>query len=256
MKTPKERVLAFGAHPDDVEFMCAGTLALLAAKGYEIHVACMAGGEMGSPRLSVQAIRARRLQEAAAAAALLGGAFHYAGGYDLEVDYNAAYRRRTTRVLREVDPLIVLTHAPTDYLIDHEETSRLVRTAAYIASIPNYDCETPTQHTGRFPYLYYWDAMGLRDIFGRPLPIGMYVDIGGVMEVKTRMLAAHASQREWLAHHNKDEYMEMMKSLARAAGRKAGVRYAEGFIQHLGHGHPQDNLLAQILGKACIRQRR
>ena len=64
-----DRVLAFGCHPDDVEFMCAGTLALLAEKGCEIHVATMTGGEVGSPSLTREQIRARRLQEAGAAAA-------------------------------------------------------------------------------------------------------------------------------------------------------------------------------------------
>src|SRR3990172_824074 len=126
----KERVLAFGCHPDDVEFMCAGTLALLAQKGYEIHIATMTGGEGGSPNLGPQQIRAKRLKESADAVAILKGHYHYAGGCDLEVEYNSVYRKRAVRVMREVDPLIVFTNPPTDYLPDHEETSRLVRNAA------------------------------------------------------------------------------------------------------------------------------
>ena len=147
-----ERVLAFGCHPDDIEFSAAGTLALLAQRGYEIHLATMAGGEVGSPDLRPQDIRARRLQEAAASAAVLGARYHYAGGHDLEIQYCQAQRRQAVRVLREVDPQIVLTHPPTDYLIDHEETHRLVRNAAFIAS-------------------------GQADIFGRPLPMHFGVDV-------------------------------------------------------------------------------
>jgi LmbE family N-acetylglucosaminyl deacetylase len=78
-----DRVLAFGCHPDDVEDFAAGTLALLAEKGYEIHVAVVAGGEVGHPTMKPQEIRERRLAESAQAAAVLGGKFHYAGGHDL-----------------------------------------------------------------------------------------------------------------------------------------------------------------------------
>ena len=198
----KDRILAFGCHPDDIEFMGAGTLVRLAQQGYEIHMATMAGGEVGHPTLSVQQIREKRLKEAAAAAAVIGAAYHYAGGCDLEVEYRAEYRKMAVRVVREVDPLIVFTHPPTDYLIDHEETSRLVRNAAYIASVPNYDAGVPTKPMARFPYLYYWNASGGCDIFGRPLPLTCAVDITAVMDTKVKMLACHASQRDWLRHHH------------------------------------------------------
>ena len=62
-----DRVLAFGCHPDDVEYWAAGTLALLAEKGYEIHLAVMAGGEVGHPELKPADIRKRRLDENAGA---------------------------------------------------------------------------------------------------------------------------------------------------------------------------------------------
>lgn len=247
------RVLAFGCHPDDIEFMAAGTLALLARRGCEIHMAVMAGGEVGSPTLPPQAIRDRRLQEAAASAALIGATFHYAGGHDLEVEYNADYRRRTVRIMREVNPALVLAPPPADYLIDHEETSRLVRNAAFIAPVPNYDCGVVTRPATRIPHLYYWNASGLRDIFGRPLPLTCAVNIAEVLDLKTRMLLCHASQREWLQYINGvDEYTDAMKRTSREEGRRAGVSCAEGFIQHLGNGHPADNLLATLLGDLCI----
>ena len=82
-----KRVLAFGCHPDDIEFMAAGTLALLAEKGNEVHLATMTGGEVGSPTLKIGEIRDKRLKEAAASAGLIGAAYHYAGGHDLEVDH-------------------------------------------------------------------------------------------------------------------------------------------------------------------------
>lgn len=251
--TRPERVLAFGCHPDDVEFMCAGTLALLAQRGCEIHIATMTGGDVGAPAQTRAQIRTRRLRESAQAAAVIGGHYHFAGGCDLEVEYNSAYRKMAVRVMREVDPAIVLTLPPADYMADHEMTSLLVRNAAYIASVPLYHCGVPTRPTKRFPYLYYWNACALKDVFGRPLPMRFGVDVGSVMPTKERMLACHASQREWLAYHNKwDAYLAIMREWTRGQGRSIGRTYGECFIQHLGNGHPQDNILKTILGRRCV----
>ena len=248
----KERVLAFGPHPDDVEIKGAGTLVLLAEMGYEIHVAVMAGGEMGSPTLPPARIRAIRMKEAARAAASIGARFHFAGGHDIEIDYNQAYRRRAVRVVREVDPLIVFTTPPLDYLIDHEETSRLVRNACYVAPVRNYYCGVPTKPTNRIPYLYYYNASDMRDIFGRPLPLTCAVDISSVIGQKSRMLACHASQGVWLSHLNKiTNFVTSMQRTAKIEGHRAGFKMAETFIQHLGSGHPQDNILKKILGARC-----
>ena len=247
-----ERILAFGCHPDDAEFGCAGTLALLAERGYEIHLATMAGGELGSPDLPPQKIRAKRLQECEDSAGVLGGRFHYAGGCDIEIEYSSELRRRSIQLVREVDPIIVFTNPPMDYLPDHEQTSRLVRNACYIASVPNYDCGVPTTPTKEIPYLYYFNATGLRDIFGRALPVNRAVDISSVMETKTKMLACHASQREWLAYHNGwDEYIEIMKRDSAKQGELIGAAAAECFIQHLGMNYPQDNVLKKVLGELC-----
>jgi LmbE family N-acetylglucosaminyl deacetylase len=247
------RVLAFGCHPDDIEFMAAGTLALLAQRGCEIHMAVMTGGEMGSPKLPPLQIREKRLKEAEAAAAVIGATFHYAGGHDLEVEYNSDYRKQTVRIVRDADPAIVLAPPPADYLIDHEETSRLVRNAAFIGPIPNYDCGVVTRPTARIPHLYYWNATGLKDIFGRPLPLTCAVNIASVMETKVRMLACHASQREWLQYINGwDEYTDMMRRTTEEDGKRAGLQQAEGFIQHLGMGYPADNVLANLLGDLCV----
>lgn len=248
-----DRVLAFGCHPDDIEFSAAGTLALLARRGYEIHLATMAGGEVGSASLKPQEIREKRLKECESAARVLGATFHYAGGHDLQIEYSEAYRRLATRVVREVDPLIVLTHPPGDYLIDHEETSRLVRNAAFIASVPLYDCGVPTKPTANIPYLYYWNAAGQADIFGRPLPVHFGVDISSVMDIKVNTLAAHESQREWLRFINRwDEYIENMKEGSARDGKRIGRAVGECFLQHLGLGHPTDNILKKILGDLCV----
>ena len=246
------RILAFGSHPDDVEFMCAGTLALLARRGHEIHIACMAGGEMGSTSLPPEAIREKRLREAAAACAVIGATFHFAGGYDIEIEYNSEYRRRAVRVVREADPHVVFAPPPSDYLPDHEETSKLVRNAAFVAPVPNYDAGSGGRPASRIPHLYYWNAVGLADIFGRSLPLTCAVDISATLRIKTRMLRCHASQREWLRYISGfDQYTRTMQDMAREEGKRAGFKAAEGFIQHVGSGHPRDNILKRLLGPLC-----
>lgn len=248
------RVLAFGCHPDDIEFMAAGTLALLADRGWEIHLATMAGGEVGSPTATTQQIRARRLQEAAASARILNGTYHFAGGHDLEIEFNRSYRQKAVRVLREANPDVVLTCPPMDYILDHEITSQLVRNAAFIASVPLYDCGVPLEPTKKIPHLYYWNASGLTDIFGRSLPLHFGIDVGSVIEVKERMLRCHESQDEWLRYINKiDSYIENMIERTKSQGKLIGRSFGECFIQHVGNGHPQDNILNAVLADFFVK---
>lgn len=248
-----ERVLAFGCHPDDVEFMCGGTLALLARMGHEIHIATMTGGEVGSPTLTREEIQRVRLGEAKRAAEIIGGKYHYAGGCDLEVEFNCEYRKMATRVVREANPTIVFTCPPMDYLADHEQTSLLVRNACYIATVPLYDCGAEAAPGAKFPYLYYWNAVGLADIFGRKLPMHMGVDVSEAMGTKEKMLASHESQRAWLKAHTKwDSYMEQMKDLTRKQGELIGKPWGECFMQHRNVGHPQDNILKKIMPGLCV----
>jgi LmbE family N-acetylglucosaminyl deacetylase len=212
----------------------------------------MTGGEVGHPTLGAEEIRSIRLAEAAKAAHELQGTFHWAGGCDLEVEYSSTYRKLATRVIREVDPLIVLTHPPADYMPDHEQTSLLVRNAAYIASVPGYDRGSPAKATTRFPYLYYWNALGGTDIFGRTLPLTCAIDITSTMPLKERALSCHESQREWLRFLNGwDEYIENMRARSAEEGRRIGVPFAESFIQHRCIGHPKENILKDILGDLC-----
>jgi len=242
-----QTVLAFGCHPDDIEFTCAGTLALLRRAGWHVHIATLAGGECGSIELGREAIREIRLKECAASAAVLDGEFTWAGGEDLELEFSRDLRARTVDVIRKADPDVVITQPPRDYMIDHEETSKLVRHACFGAPMPNVP-SPGYKHIEHVPALFYTDAMDSVDIYGRAVPIAFTVDITSVIDVKAEMLACHASQRDWLrAHHGVDEYLDLMRRQSAARGGKAGVQYAEAFTQHLGHGYPHVNLIAEAL---------
>jgi N-acetylglucosamine malate deacetylase 1 len=245
-------VLSVLAHPDDAEFLCAGTLARLVREhGWRAHIASMTPGDCGSAERSAEEISRIRRAEGAHAAAILGAAYHCLEERDLLVFYQERPLEAVTRLLRAVRPRVVLTHSPSDYMLDHEVTSTLVRAAAFGAPAPNFlagrDHGPALDHV---PHLYYCDAIEGKDLFGREVPARFAVDIGGVLETKAAMLACHASQRDWLLkHHGMDRYVDTMRAWAAARGRQYGVPFAEGFRQHLGHGYPTDDLLGSLLGR-------
>lgn len=249
MKTNRH-VLAIMAHPDDIEFQCAGTLALLKQRGCKIHLATMTSGDCGSVEHGPQAITRTRVREGAAAAKVLDATFDSLGERDLFVCYNRPTLQKVAELVRRYDPWLVITHSPECYMLDHEETAKLVRGACFGAGIPNFATEAadPARPTNGVPYLYYADAMEHNNLFGERIVPQFYIDITAVMPVKTRMLKCHASQRDWLRkHHGVDEYVRKMHELSAERGREAGVRYAECYRQHLGHGYPQDNVLGRLL---------
>ncbi len=244
-------VLSVLAHPDDAEFLCAGTLVRLWREhGWQVHVASMTPGDCGSVEQSAEEIARIRRQEGARAASLLGGTYHCLEERDLLLFYQERPLERVTRLLRALRPRIVLTHSPADYMVDHETTSTLARAAAFGAAIPNFFSghghPPPMAH---IPHLYYCDAIEGMDALGRPVQPAFRIDISTVVEAKAEMLAAHASQRDWLLkHHGMDQYVQSMRDWCGQRGRQGGVAFAEGFRQHLGHGYPRDNLLGQLLG--------
>jgi len=239
------------AHPDDAEFLCAGTVIRLAREhGWLAHIASMTAGDCGSADRLPEDISKIRRSEGATAAALVGGVYHCLEERDLLLFYNERALEKVTRLLRAVRPRIVLTHSPADYMLDHEVTSSLVRAAVFAAPAPNFlrDCQhgPPLEHV---PHLYYCDPIEGKDALGRDVTPDFCVDISGVIQTKKAMLASHASQREWLLkHHGIDHYILAMRDWGARRGQAIGVNYAEGFRQHLGHGYPQDNLLQTLLG--------
>lgn len=249
----RDVVLSLLAHPDDAEFLCAGTLARLAReRGWEVHVATMTPGDCGSAALGPEEISRVRRGEGRRAAALIDASYHCVEARDLLVFYNEEQLERVIRLFREVRPRIVITHSPADYMLDHEQTSVLARAAAFGAPIRNMCAnrghEPALEH---IPHLYYADPIEGKDPLGRPVEPGFCIDITATLDVKREMLCAHASQREWLLqHHGMDEYVRAMEEWAAARGRRSGAAAAEGFRQHLGHSYPQDNLLAEVLGHA------
>ncbi len=163
--TNRVHILAIHSHPDDVEIVAGGTLALLAAEGHDITIVTMTPGDCGSTERTSEEIMAVRGREAASAAALIGAAYQCAQFRDLAIFNDDASRRHVTEVLRRIRPTIVLTAPPIDYLTDHEHTSTLVRDACFASSVPLYvtgEQDFSPAIAGHSPPLFYGSHRGYR----------------------------------------------------------------------------------------------
>jgi LmbE family N-acetylglucosaminyl deacetylase len=249
--------LAVLAHPDDAEFLCAGVLVRLRREhGWAIHVATMTAGDCGTAEHGPREIAAIRRGEGQRAAEAIGAAYHCLEELDLRVVYGDRALDKVVRLLNTARPSVVFTHSPDDYHLDHEQTSKVVRAATFAAPIPNFfqtpagdrdpAAPSPLDH---IPHLYYCDPLEGKDAFGQPIPAGFRVDISAAIDAKAKMLECHESQRAWLRrHHGVDNLVESMRDWGAVQGKAAGVAFAEGFRQHLGHSYPQDNLIGTLLG--------
>jgi LmbE family N-acetylglucosaminyl deacetylase len=250
MPTPVRKVaLCMMAHPDDCEFLAAGTLILLAQKGWEIHIISATPGDCGSKDLGPEQIGAKRRAEGAAAAKLIGATYHCLELRDLHVTYDENSIRRTMTLVRSIAPTLIFTHSLQDYMPDHEVTAQLARNASIGWFVPN-SCAGPIPPGAGMPHLYYADPAGLTDYYGHPVKPSIIVDIASVFEQKMAMLCAHASQRQWLFdHYGIDEYTNSLKVWGGQRGKEIGTAWAEGFRQHKGLGYPQDCVLKTELGE-------
>jgi LmbE family N-acetylglucosaminyl deacetylase len=253
---PAPAALAIFAHPDDIEFVAAGTLLLLRDAGWRIHYLNLSGGDCGSMMTGPEETRAIREREGRAAAALLGATFHESLASDLCIFYEERLLRRLAAVVRQVQPRIVLTHSPEDYMEDHMNTARLAVTAAFARGMPNFTTDPPTAPVTGDVALYHAMPHGLCDGLRRPVVPDLFVDTTTVQSVKRQALAAHVSQKEWLdATQGMDSYLEAGDEAARAVGRMSGrFAYAEGWRRHLHLGltATDDDRLAAALGNAVV----
>jgi LmbE family N-acetylglucosaminyl deacetylase len=243
------------AHPDDAEILAGGTLALLAQAGHRITIVSMTPGDCGSTAHGPEEIAAIRRKEAAQSASLIGAEYLCAEFRDMAIFNTDDARRRVTELLRKARPDIVLSAAPVDYHCDHEATSILVRDACFAASAPNYatNAPDPAPVLKAIPHLYLVDSIGGLDRFGTPVEPDFVVDVKTTFDTKRRMLAAHASQREWLKkQHGIEDPVEVMERWTRGRGALVGVDFGEGFRRYAGHPYPETPLLEELLAAKVI----
>lgn len=244
-------VMAIGTHPDDIEFMMAGTLILLKNVGCEIHYMNIANGSCGTNKYPVEEIVRIRKNEALQAAQILEAIYHESLVNDLEIYYEKEILSRLAAVIRTAAPDILLIPSAQDYMEDHKITSRLAVTAAFCRGMRNFGTIPETEPIDKEMVLYHALPYGLMDELRQPVIAGLYIDISKVLSLKRNLLAQHKSQKEWLdVSQGYDAYLQTMEKMSEQVGFMSGVyKYAEGWCRHshIGFSGMEVDLLAQIL---------
>ncbi len=248
-------VLAASAHPDDIEFMMAGTLLRLKDAGAEIHLWNLANGCHGTAVHTHEEIVRIRGEEARTSAELAGGHSHPPLFDDLAIFYDADSLARVTAVVREIQPNLILTHAPHDYMEDHQNVCRLIVTAAFSRAMINVVTNPPQPPWSDPVALYHALPHGLRDQLGHPVMPDLTVDTAPVLDRKRAMLACHRSQKDWLdASQGMGAYLDEMERMGAEVGRMSGrFAHAEGWLRHnpLGFCPDDFNPIQKLLQGDC-----
>lgn len=231
-------ILAFGAHPDDVELSCAGTLALHQSLGYSTAIVDLTQGEMGT-----RGTREIRLQEAAEAARILGVSARENlrfrdGFFPNDEDHQIA----VARMIRKYRPQLVLANAVTDRHPDHGRGAELVRQGYFLAGLK----ELATTSDGKAQEAYR-PQMLLHYIQFQNHQPDIIVHIDEHIHTKIKAIQAYASQ--FYDPHSKEpetvisgkNFLDSVTYRSQDMGRLIGVNYGEGFVKAQDLGI--DNLL-------------
>jgi bacillithiol biosynthesis deacetylase BshB1 len=217
--------LAFGAHADDVELACGGTLIALAAFGYKTGVIALTRGEMAT-RGSVEI----RAQEFGNSAEVMGLAAHQMLDIpDGRVEVTWENKLKIIKVLRAYKPRIVFAPYWVERHPDHEQTSHLVRQAAYLAGLKKLETGEPPFRPHKI--IYYQSRLEFAPYF--------IVDIYDSHEQKMKAVMAYKSQffsQDRAEPGNEEtsigrpEFLDRIETRDRFSGAKIGVKYGEPFL--------------------------
>jgi len=219
-------VLAIGAHPDDIEFLCAGTLALCAKRGDAVSICFLTTGDKGAVDIAPAEMAAIRREEAENSARIIGASLFPLGLGDGEVEVSMELRGRLAEVVRQAAPDLIITHYPQDYMSDHDWTSRLAVDVSFWAGARTSASATAGSRTPvTCPPVVCMDTLG-----GIGFLPQEYVDITEVMDVKIEMLSQHKSQVRFMKERDGLDVLDYMITAAKYRGYQCGVEYAEGFV--------------------------
>ncbi len=214
-------VLAFGAHPDDVELGCGGTLVKLVRQGYTVGIVDLTEGEMAS-----RGTVAERYQESEAARAILGASVRVNLKIpDAGIAINEEHRNRVIQVVRELKPTLVFLPYFDDRHPDHKHASQLVTEGCFYSGLAKILPDLPAHRPNRL--VYYPMTYEFTPSF--------VVDISEEFDTKKEALEAYRSQffnPRWPGKQtfvSSRWFMEAVEFKARHYGWLAGVEYAEPF---------------------------
>ncbi|MEX2534420.1 MAG: PIG-L family deacetylase [Trueperaceae bacterium] len=216
------RVLAVGAHPDDIEILCAGTLARFVQEGHEVVMAHASVGDKGHGEIAHHEVGQLRQSEAREAAKVIGARSETLGFRDGEIAVNDENMRRVVDLIRHVAPDLIITHHFDDYHGDHNAITRLVVDGSFLATLPYFITSLPA-HPTACP-IYFMDTLA-----GIGFEPSEYVDISETIPLKKAAMEKHQSQITWLRDHHSSNILELIDTIAAFRGLQCGVRYAEGF---------------------------
>ncbi|WP_186328372.1 PIG-L deacetylase family protein [Paenibacillus sp. 32O-W] len=226
------KVLAIGAHPDDIEISCAGTLAKMVEAGHEVVLCHASDGDKGHYEIPASELVPIRRREAEQAGAVINSRVVSLGLRDGEIwPEQEEIRLKFIDLMCTVQPDLVITHAPNDYMPDHNALSRIVFDTTFLATLPG----ASRQHkpAAKVPALYYMDNLS-----GIDFQPTLYVDITATFGTKLEMLKKHQSQLVWLKNHDNVDILDSVMTMNKFRGMQAGCAYAEGFIQHMAWSRP------------------
>lgn len=223
----KLEYLAFGAHPDDVELGCGGTLAKLVSEGNKVGIIDLTQGELGT-----RGTAETRRQEAQSAMEILGVSVRenlkMKDGFLVNSE---EYQMRIVEMLRKYRPEIVFANAIDDRHPDHAKGSKLVSDACFLSGLPKiktYDENGNQQEVWRPKQVFHY-------IQWKNIEPDFVVDITGFLDVKIKSCLAYKTQfynpdsTEPVTPIATKEFLDSLVYRVQDLGRLSGVPYAEGF---------------------------
>ena len=223
MNKYKVDILAFGAHPDDVECAISGTLLKHIALGKTVAIIDLTAGEMG-----IYGTPEKRKNEAKDAALILGISFREQLGFkDGAIENNEVNRLKIIASIRKYQPEIILSNAIEDRHPDHENTAKLINDANFFSGLQKIETfnKDTKQQRWRSEFVYNY----IQDYFIKP---DFVIDITEYMDIKVESILAYRSQFKNPQNLNPNSItglLDQIKSTNTIFGRQINVKYAEGF---------------------------
>jgi len=224
----KLNIICFGAHPDDAEYKSGGTAALWASQGHRVKLVSVTNGDIGHWQMAGGPLAKRRTAESALVAVRLGVESQVLDIHDGELLPTLENRRIITRIIRDWNADVVVSHRPWDYHPDHRYVGVLVQDAAFMVTVPFFCPDTP--HLTTNPVFLYSS-----DRFKKPYPFeaDIAVSIDSVFEKKIDALMALESQIfEGGANGSEEKMLDIppvgQPEARREYLRQRWIRYAGG----------------------------